>query len=160
MQLIVEDKKTVCPHCGSSNCFQEDHVVGENKVSSYLCMSCGYTTTTLNTSTSQYITSFEETCPTLFTDIKFHDKETDLVWYPTVLNFPDKGLVFPDGTSRDDWQWRAVPYTPVDEDEKEKYPVPNKPGEFYQTKANMQLSKLFGQTDFQEGCKFLGIIEA
>lgn len=159
MDVSVQDKKINCPHCGSQNCFQEEYAVAENKLSSYLCMGCGYTTTTMNTISSEFVAEFEKTCPDLFKDIRFHDKETDLVWYPTVLNFAEYGLIFPDGTKADDWKWRAVPVVPVPEDERQKYPIPNEPGKFYETKADMNASKLFERSEFSDACSFLNIIQ-
>lgn len=159
MDVSVQDKKITCPHCESKNCFEEEYTVAANKMSSYLCMTCGYTTTTLSKMNSEFLENFEESAPELFKDIKFHDQETDLLWYPTVLNFPEYGLVFPDGTTPEDWKWRAVPVVPVPDDEKEKYPIPNEPGKFYETKADMNGSKLFEQNDFSGACTFLNIIQ-
>lgn len=159
-ELEVDNKKIDCPRCNSINCFQEDYKVSENSVSSYMCMNCGYTTTSLYKKGSTIVDEYEAQCPNLFKDIKYYDKETDLLWYPVVLNFPDKGLIFPDGTSALDWKWRAVPIKLVAEDEKEKYPIPGKEGEFYQTKADMESSKLYSQSDFYSACKYLDIIQA
>lgn len=158
--LIIEDKKITCPHCSSTNCFQEDYKVETNQVSSYMCMGCGYTTTTLYKHNTEFVKNYEEQCPDLFKDLKFHDKETDLVWYPIVLNFPDVGLIFPDGSNAFDWKWRAVPVKEVSEDEKTKYPVPNQPGEYYKTKADMESSRLYAQSEFYDACKFLNIIQS
>jgi transcription elongation factor Elf1 len=158
MDLIVDNAKINCPRCNSSNCFREDYKVEKNEVSSYMCMGCGYTTTSLYKKNSEMIGVYEEQCPDLFKDIKYHDKDTDLLWYPIVLNFPDKGLIFPDGTNAFDWQWRAVPVVKVDDSEKEKYPIPNKPGEYYETKADMENSRLYPQSSFQDACKYLKII--
>lgn len=160
MNLQVEDKKITCPHCSSKNCFQEEYVVEPNRVGSYMCMGCGYTTTTLYEHGSSLIEEYESQCPDLFRDIKFHDKETNLIWYPIVLNFPNMGLIFPDGSSAFDWQWRAVPVKPVAEDEKTKFPIPEQPGSYYETKADMESSRLYPQSSFQDACKYLNIIQS
>lgn len=158
-QVSVDEKKIQCPHCSSNNCFQEEYVVETNSFSSYLCMGCGYTTNTLSVAGTEHITMFEEKCPELFKDIKFHDTDTNFVWYPTVLNFPDLGIIFPDGTTADNWKWRAVPTVPVKEDELEKYPIPNEPGKFYDKKADIGSSKLFDKEQFADACKHLNIIQ-
>lgn len=159
MQLLVDDKKITCPHCGSNNCFQEDYKVESNEFSSYMCMSCGYTTTTIYKKDSPIIEEYEQQCPALFKDLKYVDTKTNLVWYPIVLNFPDLGLVFPDGASAFDWKWRAVPLKEVPESEREKYPIPNQEGKFYETKADMESSKLFEPNQFKDACKYLNIIQ-
>lgn len=160
MELVVDDKKIECPHCNSNNCFQEDYKVETNTLSSYMCMNCGYTTTTLYKKDSQIIEDYEKQCPDLFKDLKFHDTKTDLIWYPIVLNFPDLGLVFPDGTNAFDWKWRAVPMIKVSEDEKEKYPIPSQPGKFYESRADMESSRTYAPSMFQDACKFLNIIQS
>lgn len=158
INVNVEEKKINCPCCESINCFEETYTVEQNTVSSYLCMGCGYTTTTLQQKDSDFVKQFEETCPQLFKDIAYHDEKTNLMWYPTVLNFPDKGLVFPDGANAFDWQWRAVPVKPVSEAEKTMFPIPGEEGKFYETKADMESSRLYPQGQFQNACKHLGII--
>lgn len=158
MELQVDNNKINCPRCNSINCFEETYAVEKNTISSYLCMGCGYTTTTLNTIDSENIKQFEEGCPELFKDIKYHDVERNVYWYPTVLNFPELGLVFPDGANAFDWKWRAVPVKPVTEEEKENYPIPGQKGKYYETKADMDSSRLFEQSDFSGACKYLKII--
>lgn len=158
MEIVVDNDKIECPKCASSNCFEETHTVEANSVKSYICMGCGYTTTTLNKPDSDFIKEFEETAPELFKDIKFFDKERGIVWYPTVLNFPELGLVFPDGTDSFNWQWRAVPVVPVGEDEKQKYPIPGEEGKFYEHKADMESSRLYSQESFIDACKYLKIV--
>jgi DNA-directed RNA polymerase subunit RPC12/RpoP len=158
INLETETTKISCPKCNSANCFQETHKVAANTVDSYLCMKCGFTSTSLNTPDSPYLKDFEETCPELFKDIKFVDNDRKIVWYPTVLNFPELGLIFPDGTDAFNWSWRAVPVKPVEESEKEKYPIPGQDGKYYETKADMESSKLFDQNDFNGACKYLKII--
>lgn len=160
MELLVDNAKVICPRCGSKNCFQEDYKVESNSVSSFMCMGCGYTTTSLYKIGSEIVQQFEESLPELFKAIKYNDSTSDLVWYPIVLNFPDKGLIFPDGTNSFDWQWRAVPVKEVAEEDKNKYPIPDKPGEFYETKADMESSRLYPQSGFQDACKYLSIIES
>lgn len=158
MENIVE-KKINCPYCGSANCFQEDHTVQEQLVESFLCLACGYTATSLNQEGSDFVAKFEEGCPELFKDIKFVDPETNLVWYPTVLNFPEHGLVFPDGTDAFDWKWRAVPIISIPEEDRQNYPIPGEEGKYYENKADMPSSKMFEKNEFQEACKYLNIIQ-
>jgi|DEB0MinimDraft_3_1074331.scaffolds.fasta_scaffold09554_5 DNA-directed RNA polymerase subunit RPC12/RpoP len=155
--MILEGmpEKITCPHCGGTNCFVEEH----DGVTSYLCMDCGYTTTSLNVEGSLQMQDWESTLPELIKAIKWVDPETNLVWLPSTLNMPGIGLVFPDGTTVDDWQWRAVPVVSVGADEKKKYPIPGKEGEYYTTKADFSKSKLFAQNEFQLACKHIGIIK-
>lgn len=152
----MESSKIICPHCGSHNCFHEE--VDEN-ITSYLCMGCGYTSNDLFKTDSEQLTEYETTMPELYKDIKFVDKERGLTWYPTVLNVPTIGLVFVDGVSKEDWTWKAAPAVDVNEEEKEKYPIPGKPGEYYTRRVSMELAKPFAQTEFTAACKYIGLIK-
>ena len=66
-------------------------------------------------------------------------------------------MIFPDGKSKDEWEWTVVKSIPVKEDEKEKYPIPNKPGEFYQKRMDMDNLKRFGKLEFMDAAEELGL---
>lgn len=153
--------KVTCPHCGSDNCFAEsDYVeVSHKKTTSYMCMGCGYTSTTLNVADSDLINEYEEVTPQLMLDLKWIDPETNLVWYPMVLNFPNTGIVFPDGVSASQWSWRAAAAVDIPKEDQSKYPVPGQDGQFYQRRVDMESSKLFEKEDFSDACKFIGLIQ-
>lgn len=152
----MESSKIICPHCGSKNCFHEEV---DETTTSYLCMGCGYTSNNLFQTDSEALASYETSMPELYKDIKFVDSERGITWYPTVLNVPTMGIVFVDGTTTRDWVWKAAPAVDVDESEKEKYPVPGKPGEFYTRRVSMELAKAFAQNEFTEACKYVGLIK-
>jgi hypothetical protein len=46
----------------------------------------------------------------------------------------------------------------VKETEKEKYPIKNKPGEFYEWRMDMTTMKAFEQKEFIEALSFVGIL--
>lgn len=150
----VQPEKITCPHCGGTNCFVEE----QDGIKSYLCMDCGYTTTSLNVEGSVQMIDWESTLPELVKVIKWIDPETKLIWLPATLNVPSMGIVFPDGANATDWMWRAAPVSPVEKGEEKKYPIPGKPGEYYKTKIDFSKSKLFDQKDFQSACKHIGLI--
>jgi hypothetical protein len=152
----MESSKIICPHCGSKNCFHEEV---DETTTSYLCMGCGYTTNDLFKTDSEALVGYETSMPELYKDVRFVDSERGLTWYPTVLNVPSMGLVFVDGTTKEDWAWKAAPAVDVGDHEREKYPVPGKPGEFYTRRMSMELAKAFAQTEFTEACKYIGLIK-
>jgi hypothetical protein len=153
----MDTSKIVCPHCGSKNCFHED---AGNDVTTYLCMSCGYTSNDLFKTDSEQIEGYEISLPDLYKDIKFLDTERGITWYPSVMNVPNYGIVFIDGTDKSNWKWKAAPAVDVAESEREKYPIPGKPGEFYTKRLDMTLAKEFAQTQFTDACKHIGIIKS
>lgn len=153
------DSKINCPHCGSKNCFTESIAAESETITSYMCMGCGYTSTTLNTKGSNVLKQYEETTPQLMIDLKWVDPQTNLVWYPMVLNFPNTGIVFPDGTNKKDWKWRAAPAVDVPKEDEKKYPIPTQPGQYYTKKVSMEESVLFEQGEFNQACKYIGLIK-
>ena len=47
----------------------------------------------------------------------------------------------------------------IKEEEKEKYPIPNKEGEFYEYKMDMTTLKQFNERDFMEALDYIGVFE-
>lgn len=93
-----------CPHCGSTLCYaQRDEKTG---VEVYSCLSCGYSSTNQLKNGSEQEKAFSEKQPQLYRDLKFVDKD-GYAWYPSVLTVPEKGMVFIDGTSKEDWEWAS-----------------------------------------------------
>lgn len=105
----MSDKNTneglvTCPHCGSSLCYaQRDEKSG---VEVWACTSCGYSSTNLLKEGSEQEKAFGAKQPQLYRDLKFIDKD-GYVWYPSVVTVPEKGMVFIDGTSKENWEWAS-----------------------------------------------------
>ena len=141
-------------------------------------MTCGYTSNTTMEADSKIIKELEENTAKLIKDNKqIHKVDgVDLVWYPTVITMPEKGMIYPeplkefhqfvdvegeDGniekTVRKDWSWVVVKAIPVEESEKEKYPIPNQKGEFYKTRMDMKNTKRYGKLEFMDAAEELGM---
>jgi len=156
----MEPIKVICPHCGSHECFTEvEQIPDGTVVDSSMCLECGYTTSTLNIEGSAMVQRIEEGTAELIKDLRWVDPKTNLVWYPVVLNFPSYGIIFPDGTSKESWGWRAAPAVEIPEEDKQKYPVPGQPGEFYARRVDMSQGQMFASESFYTACKFLGFIQ-
>ena len=98
-----------------------------------------------------------------------------LAWFPTVITMPEKGMIFPEpivGTKtldsnpeikshskKSDWKWTVVKAIDVKEEEKEKYPIPGKPGEFYKTRMDMKNLKRFDKLCFMDAAEELGMFK-
>jgi hypothetical protein len=95
--------------------------------------------------------------PDLYKDIMFTDKDK-MIWFPTAVNMPQNGMVFYNGTTKENAKWAAVKAIEVTEEEKEKYPIKGKPGEFYQWRMDMTTMKPFEMKDFMEALSFIGVI--
>jgi hypothetical protein len=124
-----------------------------------MCISCGYTSTTLNVEGSNVIKHYEETTAELIKDLRWLDPKTNLVWYPIVLNFPSYGIIFPDGTNKHDWKWKAAPAVDIPEEEQKNFPIPHMKGSYYTRRVDMSASKVFEPHAFHDACVSIGFIQ-
>ena len=69
---------------------------------------------------------------------------------------PSKGVIYPEGNT-ESWVWRYAKVVDVSEEEQKQYPIPDKDGEFYTTKLDVENAETYGQYDFLQACKEMGI---
>jgi len=112
------DKLVNCRRCKGNACYEQ--IISED-VTTWLCMGCGFTTSTLLTEDSSVHSTAKQSSPELYNDLSFKDDE-GYIWYPATITVPEKGMVFIDGTSANDWQWSAVKAIRIQDSEREKYP--------------------------------------
>ena len=112
------DDLTICDRCGGNACYVQE--VNEN-IKNYFCWGCGFQTTSLMKQGEEFFKQQMETLPDLYKELMGEDEEGK-IWMPTVINIPNKGMVFANGTKADNWKWSAVRAVKVTEEEKEKYP--------------------------------------
>lgn len=134
------EQMTICPHCGGNACYEQQ--VSE-EVSTHFCFGCGFTTSTVMSVGSKPVLDALETSPELYKDLMFTDKN-NLVWFPATVSLPEKGMVFLDGTSKENWKWSAVQAVEITEEEKEKYPQ----GQTHRMDTGN--AQMFGQKDFMD----------
>ena len=152
---LAMDKLIDCPCCKSNACYESEFITQEGNIKTWLCMTCGMTTNTSMTEDSEVLKeSFEVTAEIIKDNKQIHD---GLVWLLTVITMPDKGMIFPEPQKEEDWKWTVVKAVPVPEEDREKYPIPSKPGEFYKTKMDMESVKRFGQLEFMDAAEELGM---
>jgi hypothetical protein len=150
------DNLIECPCCKSNACSQTLAADGTNV---YLCWTCGMTTNDKMLNNSDFEKENYEHTAELIKDLK--QVHGDLAWYPKVINLQEKGMVFPEWNKRvQDWYWAAVRATPVTEEEKEKYPDPSKPGEFYKFKMDIKAIKRFSKMAFMDAAEEIGLFDA
>ena len=99
-----------------------------------------------------------ETLPNLYKELMGEDDEGK-IWMPTTVNIPEKGMVFANGTKAENWRWAAVKAVEVKEEEKEKYPIPGKKGEFYKWRMDMSTLQEFDEKDFIEALDSIGVFK-
>ena len=148
------DNLIICNHCGSDACY-----VTENSltVKTYSCFGCGFSTNSLMKEGEEFYKEQIEVLPELYKDVLFKDKN-GLMWMPTTINLPQQGMIFYNGTNKENAQWAAVKAVKVLEEEKEKYPIKSQPGKFYEWRMDMTTMKPFEMKEFMEALSYIGIL--
>jgi hypothetical protein len=150
------DNLTKCPCCGSDACSISPLAPA---IDAHLCWTCGFNTHTGMVEGSEFEKTTYESTAEIIKDLK--QVHEGLAWYPKVINLQEKGMVFPEWNKRlQDWYWAAVNAVPVTEEEKEKYPDPANPGEFYKFRMDMKNIKRFDKLEFMDAVELIGLFDA
>ena len=148
---MLKDNLTICPRCGSDACYEQE--LGANyKVSQ--CYGCGFTTNSQMTSKSQFLEEQLEILPELYKDLIFID-DKGYHWMPSAINNPEQGMVYADGKTSEEWKWSAVKAKLIPEEDREKYPMPGKEGEYYKYKMDTSTLQRFEERDFIEALDYI-----
>jgi len=150
------DKLTICDRCGSDACYVTE--VNET-IENHFCYGCGFQSSTVMTANSEFLKEQMETLPNLYKELMGED-ETGKVWMPTSINVPSQGMVFANGKNSSNWKWAAVKAIPVKEEEKTKYPIPGKKGEYYPYRMDMGTLKEFEENDFMEALEYINVFDS
>ena len=136
---------------GSDACYKSSFEQEGQTITNWLCFGSGFTTSTLMTEGSTAATNLIETAPTLYKDL-LHIDEDKKVWLPSTITLPAKGMVFLDGTNKDNWNWTAVKASRLTEEDIKsgKYPEGN------EWKMDMKNKKVFGKDDFMDAMDHIG----
>lgn len=113
----MTDNLVKCPHCEAEMCYEyhNPHFI------QWMCFNCGYGSTSHMVKDSDFVKSSKEVLPELIKDLEFTD-ENDFVWYPSTINVPEKGILFPNGNNKDNWMWAVAPLTLIKKEEKSRFP--------------------------------------
>jgi hypothetical protein len=145
------DNLTTCERCGSDACYVQE--VNE-QVKLYFCYGCGFQANTAMTRDSEFLQQQMETLPELYKELMGED-ENGTIWMPSVVNIPDKGMVFADGPNGQQWQWAAVKATLMSEEEKSKF---KEKGKEYDYKMDMSTLKHYPEREFMEALTYIGVL--
>ena len=145
------DNLTTCDRCSSDACYVQE--VNET-VKLYFCYGCGFQANTAMTRDSDFFKQQMETLPELYKELMGED-DNGVIWMPSVVNLPDKGMVFADGPNGQQWQWASVKSIPMPEDEKSKFKTK---GKDYEYKMDMTTLKHFPEREFIEALSYIGVL--
>jgi hypothetical protein len=144
-----------CPRSGGNLCYK---VQVAPEIYNYMSISCGFWTNSFMTEGHEFYMQQMETLPELYKDLAWTDSETGLIWLPNTINVEDKGMVFANGTNISNWRWAAVKAIEIPEEDREKHPIPGKPGEFMKYKMDMKNMKTFEERDYMDALSFINIL--
>ena len=146
------EQKTKCPcDLDSKNCFVEQTEIEGKPFESYMCFSCGMTSNSYMAIDSDKLEELTKNNTQLMNDLKLMDEERGLIWFPSVVNMGEKGLIYPDGVAND-WYWNYAKVIDVPEEERENY-------EGHDKRLDIENPEVFGQYEFMGACQAMGIIK-
>lgn len=142
------DNLVECGRCGSDASYLTKIT---EEITLELCYGCGFQThTILSDKKNSFLEEQMEILPDLYKSLIVEDEEGK-IWIPTFINVEDKGMVFAEGTSKDDWRWSAVKAIPIEEGDREKFK-----GKFF--KPDMDSKKYYLENDFMDALSYVGLL--
>ncbi len=142
------DELKNCTRCESDACYSQEVTKG---ITLEMCYGCGFISNSLMKPNSDFFKEQMEILPELYKALLDEEEDTGKIWMPSTINVDGKGMIFADGTGRDNWAWAGVKAVEVKEDEKEKYKNASH-------RADMSTIKHFPERDFMEALSYIGVI--
>ncbi len=147
----MKDKLVECKRCSGNACYEQN--IDEN-TTTWLCMGCGFSSSTVMKKGGPGHKNLLETSPELYKDLLYEDKD-ELIWAPSTITIPNKGMVFLDGSSTKVWQWAAVKSVEITEEDRKVKKFPKE----QTTKMDMKNIKYFGQREFMDALEVIGFYD-
>ena len=139
------DYDSISPVTGNK-CVLEEANEHDNTVS-YLCMESGFTSSEKLIDGTEFQKKYETQCTDLMISCKIIDDD-NRAWYPTFMQMPG-GMLYCEGKTSQSWSWKVAKVIPIFGDERKKYPVPGKEGEFHTSRLDVDSAKTYDNNDFQ-----------
>ena len=132
---MKNDNLIKCNRCEGNACYTQE----VNKITLYSCYGCGFQTSTVMKRGEKFLEEQMDILPELYKALLGEDEE-GLVWMPQTVNLPQNGMVFATAAkefgdkgaevNQDNYEWAGVKAIEIKEEEKHKFPIPKKEGEF------------------------------
>ena len=140
------ERVITCPVCWDNNqCFEEV----QETFSSYLCFHCGFMSDSRYEVDSLQLLDNLKKSPKLVQELKVEDKERNIMWFPSVINMGELGMIFPEG-SPEDYVWKYAKVIDIPEEERHKY-------DNYDKRLDVDGAFTFSQNEFMKACDEMGI---
>ena len=154
--LQSDAEKIISPIDGNKHCFY--HKDDKTGIESYLCMTSGYTSTSLFVKGSESCKKAIENSPPLVVDLQQYDPERNLIWLPVVLNMGKLGIIWPEG-HKDKWYWKFANMVDIPKEEQKDYPIPGEEGKFYENKLDIENVMTYESNQFLQACMDMGVVK-
>lgn len=116
-------------------------------VESRLCIATGYTSREDWIDGSEAVKRYESQASELVRASRFVDDDKR-VWYYAVIVTPQASL-YPIGNDQFSAEWFVAPIINIKSSEREQYPIPGKPGEYYHTRIAEELGRKYPINEFE-----------
>lgn len=148
------DNLKICP-CGKSDgCYEQE---SEN-IKTQLCYGCGFMSNSLMKEEEEFYKEQVKTIPQLYKDLIWEDINGQK-WMPSLINIEGKGIVFADGKNQTEWKWASAKAIEIPKNERKKYPIIDKPGQYHKYKNDLSTVKHFEKEEFIEALDYIGVFE-
>jgi hypothetical protein len=152
----MDEKVIVCPNCDGVNIETKKILTATGEINRYICIMCGYYTQ--DDFVYENKKTIDECLPRLYRDLCKLSKETELFWYPIIMDYSNLVILFPDGTNVDDWQWCVAPYEVIPKEERSKYPIQGKANEYHSHRVSLKHSQHYNKDNFISAMTFLNFL--
>ena len=151
---MKKDTTEISPFTGKESVIVE---IVDGKTSK-ICMDSGYMTNDdFSIDNSELLSKYEESMPKLMIEKKHKDTDLGQYWYLTSIQFKT-GMIYPQPCKHGEYEWSFSPVIELNEEEKLKYPVPEKDGEYYDTRLATEHSEYYTKHNFSGACKRAGAV--
>jgi len=145
-----KDNLIFCNHCKLPTCYE---MVFTKELKTFYCINCGFQSNSLFKEGEEFYEEQMALLPEIYKDLAWKDEEGKY-WIPTAINKPE-GMVYADGTTKDNWKWAGVKAVDIPEEERVNFPNPSKKGEFYEKKMDIKTLKHFDE--FIEALEYIDL---
>lgn len=137
-----------CPVCGNTDqCFEEV----QETFSSFLCFCCGFMSDSRYEIGSLQLIENLKKSPKLVQDTQLKDTERGIVWFPSVINMGELGMIFPEGTP-DNYKWKYARVVDIPEEERPIY-------DNHVKRLDVENAMTFERDEFLKACEEMGITQ-
>ena len=150
------EKVITCPNCFNDNrCFEETQEHDGKTFKSYMCFNCGYNSNTTFKYGSKELEKAQLGGTQLMNDVEFYDEDREIMWFPSIVNMGQLGMIYPEGT-KNNWNYKLAQVRPLTPKEKETQSEKYKG---HEKMLDVENAKTFGQYEFLECCQEMGIVK-